>query len=145
MDKVVESNDTNNAEKSFFSEKNEVIELINYLISCQFGNFEDLTQLDKLKRILDAYQEQPQLLGPHVEELVLPLNQWLIQCLEAGTDEISFKKLHLICKIYYHISKVRGAKQMSKYLPHEVYQLEPCVEFLRRQVSFTESFQIDLF
>ena len=129
-----EENDSAGTERSFFVEKDEVQLLINYLLSHDGKNAIEIAELDKLRKILDGYQEQPQLLGPHIEEMVQPLNVWLTQLIEQNVSEIQWDKFHLVCKIYYHITKVRGFKRISKHFPHEVYQLEPCLAVLHKQV-----------
>lgn len=141
-----DENDTAGTERSFFVEKEEVLRLIIFLLCHDDKNLKEIAELDKLKKILDAYQEQPQLLGPHIEEMVLPLNTWLTQMIEQNVSDIQWEKFHLVCKIYYHITKVRGFKRISKYFPHEVYQLEPCLAVLHIQVIVLRFFPIfDLF
>lgn len=131
------------SERSFFTEKDEVYTLINFLLAYNGNNTEEIPELDKLRKILDTYQEQPQLLGPHIEEMVTPLNTWLTKMIEEEVRCINWKKLLVVCKVYYHITKVRGSKRISKHLPHEVYQLEPCLEVLREQVSnhYSDAFE----
>jgi tubulin-specific chaperone D len=117
-------------EKSFFSEKEEVLLMMAQLQSIVPTSCDD--QFERFKKIFDAYQEQPQLLGPHIEDIIAPLNDLLVEyVLHRGVVDY---KLHHICKIGHLLCKVRGAKQCAKYLPHEVYQLEPCIRFLKTQV-----------
>ena len=123
------------AEKSFFREKDEVSQLITFLLNnhSDTSDCEEIAELDRLHKILDCYQEQPQLLGPHLEELVFPLNQCLVGNIDLLVNTGKFGgNLQLVCKIYYYFSKVRGFKRVSKFLPHEVYQMEPCVELLKQ-------------
>lgn len=113
-------------ERSFFAEKDQVQEILDSLATTGTNLLED--RAEQIRRILDRYQEQPQLLGPHTEDLLTPLNVVLVQYIEEQKHVDNL--IRTVCKIIHTICKVRGQKQCSKYLPHEVHQLEPCVRFL---------------
>lgn len=60
-------------ELNFFKEKSEVLDIIQTICNISDSSkCEDL--IEKLKKILDNYQEQPQLLGPHIVDLLSPIN-----------------------------------------------------------------------
>ena len=71
---VVESQVTH--EQSFFADKQQVMELIMQLCCEEVPTQRELF-LEKLEKLLIKYQEQPQLLGPHVESLMEPINRQL--------------------------------------------------------------------
>lgn len=90
----------------------------------------------KLGNLFRAYQEMPTLLDPILPDLVEPLMK-LVQiytkkaCAEGDhfvPPEMShlFESLQILCN-------VRGHKTVVKFFPHEVADLEPCVELLHFQ------------
>jgi hypothetical protein len=70
--------------QSFFKEKEEVLNLIGEIIENEKPNYEKI--LTRIQSILDAYQEQSQLLGPHLMDLLTPINSWLILFLSNHED-----------------------------------------------------------
>ncbi len=133
-------------ERSFFLEKDEVLNIIHSL-SKELSSKTLEEKFENVKRILDRYQEQPQLIGPHTEDILKPLNNSMVEYIE-GHQEIN-DHFHTICKVIQILCKVRGAKQSSKYLPNDVHLLEPCVAFIKRMVCdrfhFFYLFQVTLF
>lgn len=156
------SSDFVGSDPSFFVEKKQVLEWLQSLCSEEIpGRREQL--LDTLEKALIKYQEQPQLLGPHIESLMEPVNSILVELLlrsENLGEKVSRKSHRAFQKVYVHIlnncisnpfyqdnlllfhvckfvqllCRIRGFKQVAKHLPHEVYQLEPCCLLLTKQV-----------
>ena len=87
--------------------------------------------------ILDRYQEQPQLLDPHLESIITPLAATLRSaCGLGGKDGESLagvSKVRLACRVLYVLAKVRGFKVVIKFFPHSVTDLEPCLDLIVRQ------------
>ena len=87
--------------------------------------------------ILDRYQEQPQLLDPHIESIVAPLAGTLRSAcgIEGASAEATGEEKHLrtACHVLYVLAKVRGFKVVIKFFPHNVADLEPCLELLDKQ------------
>ncbi|XP_073436059.1 tubulin-specific chaperone D [Dendrobates tinctorius] len=77
--------------------------------------------------IMDAYQEQPHLLDPHL--------QWMLDLLlDVVRDRSSPPVLmHLAFKFLYIISKVRGYKIFLRLFPHEVVDVHPVLEMISVQ------------
>jgi hypothetical protein len=89
---------------------------------------------ERLEKMLVKYQEQPLILSPHVEEMVLPLMGQLEICIGAK-DAVDGQpdRLHIVCRVLQLICRVRGHKHVSKFFPHEVFHLEGCLLLLQAQ------------
>lgn len=127
-------------EKSFFTEKDEVIDLIQKLVAKDGQTKKEIpegkTCLELIVGILDKYQEQSHLISPHLPSLMEHINNRLVELLDdKGDSPIDISKLHTIARVVYAISKVVGYKTASKHLPHEVMLLEPVLRLLRTHVS----------
>lgn len=94
---------------------------------------EDLKSFDDLSKILAPFQEQPQILGPHVSDFLVPLNMALNIIVDAG-DDFDVYQLHLCCKVIQLLCRIRGHKYVMKHLPHEVRHIEVCMFLLNKQV-----------
>lgn len=66
-------------DQSFFAEKEQVLAYVAQLCAGQKGEREAI--LADVTKILLKYQEQPHLLGPHIEDLVHPVNESLVKYL----------------------------------------------------------------
>ena len=94
---------------------------------------EDLKSFDELSKILAPFQEQPQILGPHISDFLVPLNLALNIIVDAG-DDFDVYQLHLCCKVIQLLCRIRGHKYVMKHLPHEVRHIEVCMFLLNKQV-----------
>jgi hypothetical protein len=102
--------DQTSSELAFFKEKQYVIELIEQVISAKENInggqsvYDDV--IHKILVVLDKYQEQPQLLGSHVVDLINPINVGLLAYLE-GVDkvgvDITIFRLFLILSLRYRM------------------------------------------
>ncbi|GAA5874980.1 hypothetical protein JCM16303_004967 [Sporobolomyces ruberrimus] len=80
--------------------------------------------LDELCNQLDEYQEQSYLLDPSLERLVSPLIEKLRdQILESGDAALDNVRVKRIARLLYFVTKVRGAKVVVRFFPHEVTDL----------------------
>ncbi|XP_068211073.1 tubulin-specific chaperone D isoform X2 [Palaemon carinicauda] len=79
---------------------------------------------EDLRKILDSYQEQPHLLDPHLEEMLCELIR--ISTAPGAASKVTAQAF----KYLWLIIKVRGYKNVSRKLPHEVNDLIPVLEML---------------
>ncbi|KAF9121044.1 hypothetical protein BGW39_010898 [Mortierella sp. 14UC] len=91
-----------------------------------------------LENLIGKYQYQSYLLDPKLEEMISPL----ITPIRKVVHDVTFGDLKgenmnehgdLIFYILNFICKTRGYKTIVKFLPHEVSDLEPAFEFLKKQ------------
>eukprot|EP00112_Aurelia_sp_Birch-Aquarium-sp1_P000058 Seg1001.15 transcript_id=Seg1001.15/GoldUCD/mRNA.D3Y31 product="Tubulin-specific chaperone D" protein_id=Seg1001.15/GoldUCD/D3Y31 len=83
--------------------------------------------LEMMTRILDLYQEQPNLLDPYLENMVE--NCLIIVKLPNVPPEA----FHQTFKYLYLITKTRGAKYVIRLFTHEVADMEPVINLLSQQ------------
>ena len=153
------------AETTFFEEKDVVLSLIKSILGGDsafdrcFSLLEqhlskyqgkNLCAHDKTSTTNNKHQtttEQPNLLAPHMHDLVDPLNDCLLGIvgtidrssyskknnLHSSNDPQEFENLHNLCKTIQLICRVRGFKHVIKLFPHEVEHLEPCLILLQSQ------------
>ena len=111
---------------SFVGEATKILEL-----SSQIGSNPEADSL--LTGILDKYQEQCQLLDPHLESIVnalfIPIKSGRASS-EARDQNVA---IHRSCKVLYTLCKVRGFKSVIRFFPHEVTDLEPCLSLLSKE------------
>lgn len=123
------------------SDKNEALRVIKLLSQKDIPNStnefnildEDLHSFEALAKVLAPFQEQPQILGPHMSDLLVPLNHSLNSIDDVSSSYNSYQ-LHLCCKTIQLLCRVRGYKYVMKLLPHEVHHIEICMNLLVRQV-----------
>ncbi|RWS29469.1 tubulin-specific chaperone D-like protein [Leptotrombidium deliense] len=86
---------------------------------------------DKLRFVLDKYQQQPHLLDPHIAIFVQKLlSNFYVKDKEQNESMTIFR---LSMKCLYHLCKVRGFKTFIRYFPHEVTDIEPVLSLLAKQ------------
>lgn len=107
----------------------------------------DSKLFESLEKVLGPYQEQPQILGPHLYELLIPVNDYLMRIIQE-MDEIrsittisNSYGLHTCCKAFHMICRIRGYKHVMKLLPHEVNHIEVCLRLLNDQASINSEHQ----
>eukprot|EP00842_Homolaphlyctis_polyrhiza_P001393 jgi/Hompol1/2254/HPOL_005909-RA len=98
---------------------------------------ESLFKLYRMLQTIDKYQEQPQLLDPHLEAIVAPLMQRLLDGIKQfnqnnddNQKHILIEKWHPFFSIISGLAKTRGYKTVIRFFTHEVADLEPCLDFL---------------
>ncbi|EOA23407.1 hypothetical protein CARUB_v10016587mg [Capsella rubella] len=103
------------------------------------GRVVDPTSVQKIRSIMDKYQEQGQLVEPYLESIVSPL-MFIIRSnivdLEAKPDEI-LEIIKPISIIIYALVTVCGYKAVIKFFPHQVSDLELAVLLLEKCHSTT--------
>lgn len=106
--------------------------LINKLKSNLTGNEpKEAGQAEKLvesfRKIVDTYQEQPELLDGHLESIINQLTEIVLQ------PDVPNNQYHAVFKFLYNLIKVRGFKSISKRFPHDTDKLKPLVDLLEKQ------------
>ena len=122
--------------KSFFKEASTVEKLL------QRDTFlRDKTAASTVCDILSEYQEFGELLDGHLEMMVTALFDMVIARIRSTRieeDEKVFaipdtEGLQRVFNVIYTLCKVRGHKTVVKFFPHDVRDLEPCLDLLMQQ------------
>ncbi|XP_041634240.1 tubulin-specific chaperone D [Cheilinus undulatus] len=110
-----------------FSESRETKALLSSLPQVHGDPVQSESVIQRFLVIMNRYQEQPNLLDPHLE--------WMLaMILEFIRSESSPPSLvHLGFKFLYIICKVRGYKIFMQLFPHEVADVQPVLDLLSRQ------------
>lgn len=109
-----------------FTELTEVLALIVALPqTIQAGSFEK--SYETFSERLSRYQEQPHLLDPHLDQLLVPLLAYVRK--SAALPALA----HASFKYMYQLSKVRTYKVLVKSLPHDITDLDYVLGQLERQ------------
>lgn len=108
-----------------FTEADEVERLILSLGAA--GAADAAEAAEEVSKILDRYQEQPSVLDPKLEALVMPLLA-VVRAIATGEGDAAV--LRPACLVMYSVCKVRGYKTIVKFVPHEARDLEPLVALL---------------
>lgn len=100
----------------------------------QNGGAVDLSAIKKAQSIMDKYQEQGQLLEPHLESIVSPLMHIVrTKTIELGIESGDILEvIKPLCIIIYTLVTVCGYKTVLKFFPHQVSDLELAVSLLEK-------------
>ncbi|XP_076451234.1 tubulin-specific chaperone D-like [Babylonia areolata] len=110
-----------------FTEIQEVRELIDSLKNVWNDLRRSEMALERFTYIVDDYQEQPHLIDPYLEEILMKL-------LTIARDKDSPKGLSQeVFKYMYLVTKMRGFKVVVRLLPHEVADMEPVLSLIDQQ------------
>ncbi|XP_062091606.1 tubulin-folding cofactor D [Humulus lupulus] len=119
-------------QKYFLLEWELVKSLLNGIVSD--GRVSDPATPQKIRSIMDKYQEQGQLLEPYLETIVSPL-MFIVRSktieLGVASDEI-LEVIKPICIILYSLVTVCGYKAVIRFFPHQVSDLELAVSLLEK-------------
>ncbi|KAG8084191.1 hypothetical protein GUJ93_ZPchr0010g7418 [Zizania palustris] len=98
------------------------------------GGVAEPADVQRIRSIMDKYQEEGQLLEPYLESIVSPL-MLLVRSktteLYSGTDEL-LDIIKPLCIIIYTLVTVCGYKSIIKFFPHQVSDLEFAVALLEK-------------
>lgn len=96
------------------------------------------SKTDELVRLLEPFQEWPQLLDPHLKQLVPPLISAFLGYLTESAEQYHIANEHKpedsvpvprgISRILYTLCKVRGYKVVSHFFNNEPQYLEPMLQ-----------------
>jgi len=84
----------------------------------------------RVSHVLARYQEQPQLLDPHLQSLVVPLMATI--CALARDPTADLHRVAGVCRILQIVTTVRGHKTVGNFVPHAPADLVPAVGLLLR-------------
>eukprot|EP00854_Cymbomonas_tetramitiformis_P010531 gene10531-12462_t len=115
------------SEVTFVEEAAELTELVTLISESKGAPLP--TEYKRFKQILDRYQEQPQLLDPHIEGMVTPLTAALRE-LASETETIDLSSVQRVSHAVHILSTVRGHKTIAQFFPHEAADVEPVVALL---------------
>ncbi|RDW79444.1 hypothetical protein BP6252_04082 [Coleophoma cylindrospora] len=99
-------------------------------------SYVDTRETDRLVLLLEPFQELPQLLDPHLQELIPALAHILLVCLQLNPSSEEPKSIsratnqrliplqRAICKILYTFCKIRGPKVIVRFLSTETKYIE---------------------
>jgi hypothetical protein len=108
---------------SFVAERDELLSL--------FGNLKPVEHAGRLIIIIEKYQEQPQLLDPHLAFMTATLFDSIRGHLSGAKILTEIEVKHLLYLVYT-LCKVRGYKTVSRLFPHSVEDLEPTYKLLEK-------------
>ncbi|KAF5732940.1 putative beta-tubulin cofactor d [Tripterygium wilfordii] len=119
-------------QRYFLQEWKLVKSLLDDIVS--HGRVSNSSSVQKIRSIMDKYQEQGQLLEPYLESIVSPL-MFIIRSktIELGVASYEIiKVIKPICIIIYAMVTVCGYKAVIKFFPHQVSDLELAVSLLEK-------------
>jgi len=93
-------------------------------------------------RNIEKYQEQPGLLDPILEKMIVPMISVLLKFAKECSQKKSYKispQISHVFEVIYSISKVRGYKVVTKFMSHEAADFEYCLELLVNQSTLDSS------
>jgi len=127
---------------SFFPKFNSTIQLLNQIIN-SYDNFSFNEEESKVRAtygqirdIILPYLEQPYLLDPYLEKLILPVIEKLRNDIktifqsENPVELMNYQNRNYLYKYLYLLTNVRGYKTILKFFSHEVSDLEATINFL---------------
>jgi hypothetical protein len=85
--------------------------------------------LDRHLYIVDYYQESPQLLDPHLDSIIKPMVEIILDAILTEAQPI--EDINYLFQFLYRLVKTRGYKTIIKFFSHQVSHLEPCIKFLQ--------------
>ncbi|MCL7043675.1 hypothetical protein MKW94_029328 [Papaver nudicaule] len=98
------------------------------------GRVVDPSAVNKIRSILDKYQQEGQLIEPYLEIIISPL-MFIVRSktveLGVASDEI-VEVIKPLCIIIYTLVTVCGYKAVTKFFPHQVSDLELAVSLLEK-------------
>lgn len=83
--------------------------------------------VETFRKIIDKYQEQPELLEPHAPNLIERLTEHLVDIKNSAN------RFHTTFKLLYQLIKVIGFKSVGRRFPHETNKLALLVDLLARE------------
>ncbi|KAJ1773021.1 hypothetical protein LPJ74_000972 [Coemansia sp. RSA 1843] len=148
-DQEVETDDVGSV-PTFFREHQQFFEYLEQIasmagdretwVNSEASEKEEETQLvRKASGILEAYQEQPMCLDPHLERIVNTLMSVIQEYVHALYEStvasststgISMSRMSELFDLVYTLCKVRGYKVILRFFPHSVADVEPVFAML---------------
>lgn len=116
--------------RDFFREADEVLEALRSAVRPELETKACRARCERIGFVWSQYQEQPGLLDPQLEQMVELLMGAVGSAVRAEPSAplSALPNLHLLTSLLYLLTTVRGYKTVSRFFPHEVADLEPCLE-----------------
>lgn len=89
-----------------------------------------MPEIKKAQLIMEKYQEQGQLLEPHLESMVCPLMEIINKQALGDTGIPRMEVVRKVCSIIHTLVTVCGYKTVVKFFPHHASDLELAVALL---------------
>ncbi|KAI5122803.1 hypothetical protein M0805_000146 [Coniferiporia weirii] len=135
-----DEDDTDPKVLSSFEKLSQTTNILNALLSSSVAiepspeeNKAELGQLQALSDILAEYQEQPYLLDPHLEKLVVPIVNVLrshAKDFVGPTTIYSATRVKRLSLVLYSFVRLRGYKAVVRFFPHEVSDISVAVAYM---------------
>eukprot|EP00884_Botryococcus_braunii_P022550 jgi/Botrbrau1/897/Bobra.0167s0018.1 len=115
-------------DRTHVEESEELLKIVS--VVANEGVEASLTGIDRLKKILEKYQEQAQLLDPYLPALVEPLASKLREL--ALVSDADSQHVMVISRALWAAATTRGSKAICKFFPNEARDVEPVIHLLAR-------------
>lgn len=145
---TIDDGTTPQGELILFAEKEEALQWIESLANCATTSTKTTLRaaaLRRLREIFDKYLECPTLLDPSLEDLVQRLSTIVLNC-ALDQQHVAKHVQYYALSALYGLSKVRGYKVTSRFLPHGVEHVEivwrtmqKCKEHERERLQLLQS------
>lgn len=115
------------ASASLLTDLLRTLKVILWKISGTVHRLVRVTDLEKAVALIEPFQEEPQLLDPHLKHIVPPLIEAFLLQLQNERAALQPKTVttsYAICKILYTLCKVRGEKVIVGFFNHDPPNLE---------------------
>ncbi|XP_020084224.1 tubulin-folding cofactor D isoform X1 [Ananas comosus] len=98
------------------------------------GGVAEPSDINKIRSIMDKYQQEGQLLEPYLESIISPLMSLVrSRTMELGAaSDALLNIIKPLCIIIYTLVTVCGYKSVIKFFPHQVSDLELAVALLEK-------------
>ncbi|KAF9779616.1 TBCD protein [Thelephora terrestris] len=99
-------------------------------------------RLHRMEATINSFQEQPYLLDPYLEEMVLPITETIKSHVKAlvaanpGDANVSVRFTR-VCSLLYTFIKFRGCKTIVRFFPHEVADLTIVLDFFKIPLDYS--------
>ncbi|KAI8899805.1 tubulin folding cofactor D C terminal-domain-containing protein [Globomyces pollinis-pini] len=121
--------------RSFFSDRDKFMVKLQEVLDGKLTQ-NSMGEFERYLLIIDYYQENPQILDPHLEEIINPIISKCLETIllfdsgkEVSLDDHQINTLSCLFKILYRLAKTRGHKIIVKFFSHQVSHLEPSLNF----------------
>ena len=97
----------------------------------------------EFKATLEEYQEQPQLLDPHLDHLATPLTAHLSESAKHLDNADDLAGTMQVCRLLQALVSTRGHKTIVRFFPNKPPDLERAVVLLRHMQTTKVTYEVD--
>lgn len=97
----------------------------------------------RFKTVLEEYQEQPQLLDPHLESLTSPLVEILTECARSLEGCGRVASTMQVCRLLQALVNTRGHKTVVRFFPNKPPDLDRALALMQRVQSMPKQHEVD--